>query len=308
MYDVIIIGGGPAGMTAGIYSSRRGLKTLIISSDIGGQITKTSEVENYPGFDLVTGIDLANNFFIQAKKFGCEFDFTSVKEIKEEKPSGFSIITPTKTYEAKSIILAFGKKPRELSVPGEEEFKGRGVSYCATCDAPFFKGKDVAVVGGGNSALNAAIITSKVANQVYLIHRRDQFSAEAALIEKITQTKNIKTILNNEVTEITGEKRVSEITLKNDKKIKVDGVLVEVGFVIDRGLIKDFVKLDKLNQVVVNNLQETSKPGIFAAGDLTQTPYKQVVIAAGEGAKAALSCFDYLQQKEGKRGIKADWH
>lgn len=307
MYDVVIIGGGPAGLTAALYSSRRGMKTLVISRDIGGQIARTNEIENYPGLDQVTGADLGLSFFKQAKKFGAEVIFDEVKKIKKGTKE-FKIEALRGKYNTKTIILAFGKKPRELNVPGEEKLKGKGVSYCATCDAPFFKDKNVAVIGGGNSALEAALLSSPIAKQVYLIHRGDKFRGEEILIEKANKTKNIEIILNDEITEIKGDNKVEEIILTNDRRIAVDGIIVEVGFIIDRSLVLDLVKLDKNNQVEIDTFQATSVPGIFAAGDLTTTPYKQIIIAAAEGAKAALSAHDYVQKISGKKGVVADWH
>lgn len=307
MFDVIIIGGGPSGLTAAIYCSRRGLKTLVVSRDIGGQITKTNEIENYPGFDHISGVELSKKFFEQAKKFGAEFIFDEVKEIKKNGES-FDVSMRRKTYQTKTIILAFGKKPRELGVPGEEELKGRGVSYCATCDAPFFKNKVLTIVGGGNSALDAAVISSEIAKQVNIIHRGSEFKGEEILINKIKSASNIKIIMNDEIIEITGKERVETVKLKSGQEIPTDGVIVEVGYIIDRSLVSGLVELDKLNQVVTDKSQATSVPGIFASGDLTETPYKQIVISAGEGAKAALSAFDYIQKLSGKKGIAADWH
>ena len=307
IYDVIIIGGGPAGLTAAIYSARRALKTLVLSTDIGGQISKSTAVENYPGIDLISGMDLSMAFFNQAKKFGAEIHFEEVKSIKNEKEV-FEVKTLSKTHFCKSIILAFGKKPRELAVNGEEELKGKGVTYCATCDAPFFKDKTVAVVGGGNSAIDAAILSANYASKVYLLHRGPEFRAEQILIDKIMKIPKIEILMETEIKSINGKEKVESISLSNNKVIEVDGVIVEVGFTVDRSLIADLVKIDDKNQVVTDSLQRTSVPGIFAAGDLTETPYKQVVISAGEAAKAALACFDYIQKSEGKKGIIADWH
>jgi thioredoxin reductase (NADPH) len=306
MYDVIIIGGGPAGLTAGIYCSRRGLATLLITKDIGGQITRTGEIENYPGLEKVSGTELAKKLFDQAKKFGTEILFDEAKEIKKDKK--FTVKTIREIYQAKSIILAFGKKPRELNVPGEENLKGRGVTYCATCDAPFFKDKNVCVVGGGNSALEATIVSAAVAKKVYLIYRGNEFRGEEALLQQVKGLKNIEILMNEEVSEIIGEAKVESVKLKSGKNLATDGVIVEIGFIIDRSLIQGLVDMDQINQVIVDGRQSTSIEGIFAAGDLTQTPVKQIVVSAGEGAKAALSCFDYIQRLEGKKGILADWH
>lgn len=305
MYDVVIIGGGPAGLTAAIYASRRALKALILSRDLGGQAARTYDIENYPGLPKISGIDLTKTMKIQAENFGAEFKYEEVKQIKKLK-SDFSIQTINHKYRAKSIILAFGKQPRELKIKGEEEFKGRGVSYCATCDAPFYKNKTIIIVGGGNSALDAAILTSKIAKKVYLVHR-SQFSAEQVLIDKANKLKNIEVIMPDNLIEIKGDKVVKSAILESGKEIATDGVMVEIGYVVDRSLIKDFIKTNDNNQIEVNNIQETSKKGVFAAGDLTITPYKQIVIATGEGAKAALSCYDYIQRIEGKKGIIGDW-
>jgi thioredoxin reductase (NADPH) len=283
------------------------MKTLVISKDIGGQITRTNEIENYPGFDHITGAQLGMNLFSQVKKFGGKIIFDEAKKI-EKHNNEFFVSTIKDKFETKSIILAFGKKPRELGVPGEEKLKGKGVSYCATCDAPFFKDKIVTIIGGGNSALDAALITSPIAKKVFLVHRGDQFRGEDILIKKAEEAKNIEIILNNEIAEIIGKEKVEEVILKDGKHLQTDGIIIEVGFYIDRSLVIDLLKLDKNSQVEINSNQETSMPGIFAAGDLTTTPYKQIIIAAAEGAKAALTAFDYVQKLSGKKGVVADWH
>ncbi len=307
MYDVIIIGAGPAGLTAAIYAARRAMKTLVLSVDIGGQVTKTYDIENYPGFNLISGFELATKFKEQAEKFEAKIILEETKKIRVLK-NGFSIKTNKDTYQARIVILAFGKKPRELGVPGEEKFKGRGVTYCATCDAPFFKNKTVVVVGGGNSALDAALLASKISKKVYLVHRREQFRGEQYLVDQIKKAKNIELVVKAGVREIKGEKTVESIILNGDREIKTDGVMIEVGYMVDRSLVDGLVELDSKNQIRVSAHQETSVPGIFAAGDLTPTPFKQIIISAGEGAKAALAAFDYLQKLEGKQGIIADWH
>lgn len=309
MYDVIIIGGGPAGLTAAIYASRRALKTLVLSADIGGQAVKTFDIENYPGFISITGPELALKFKEQAEKTGAQILVQPVNKLNVNSDGTFSVQTREAAYQSKSIILAFGKKPRHLEVPGEEEFQGRGVTYCATCDAPFFRNKTVVVVGGGNSALDAAILCAKIAAKVYLIHRREDFRAEQHLIDQVDAAPNIEKVLNSEIANINGAGVVKSITLKDGRNIATDGVIVEVGYVVDRALVQDLLDLDEQNQVVVDPVhQTTTVPGIFAAGDLTPTPYKQIIISCGEGAKAALSAFDYLQKITGRRGITADWH
>lgn len=305
IYDVIIIGGGPAGLTAAIYASRRSLKTLVLTRDIGGQAAKTFDIENYPGIVHTTGPALAATMKEQAENFGTEIKFEEVKKI-EIKGKSFSVAANGSQYESKTIIIASGKKPRELDVPGEEEFKGRGVTYCATCDAPFFRNKTVTVVGGGNSALDAALLCAEIAEKVYIVHR-SEFSGEGVMIEKVKKSKNIEIILSDEITSISGDGVVKSIKLKSGREINTAGVIVEVGYVIDTSLFSDLVKINEKNQIITDLSQNTSVPGIFAVGDLTEAPYKQIVIAAGEGAKAALSAYDYIMKEEGKKGILGDW-
>jgi len=315
-YDVIIVGGAAAGLTAGIYAARRRMKTLILTKDIGGQASITPSVENYPGFFEVPGFELMQKFQEQAEKSGAEIIFEEVTGIKEKNES-FFIKTQTNEYQAKTVILAFGKTPRSLNIPGEKEFLGKGVSYCATCDLPLFKDKIVAVIGGGNSALDSALYGSEVAKKVYLIHRRDKFRGFEYMVEKVKEKKNVEFILNSIVKEIKGKKFVNSIVVQNvltnkEKEIGVDGVFIEVGYETKVDFIKDLVKLDKNNQIVINKNCETFypnsnkiHPGIFAAGDLTDTSFKQIVTSAGEGAKAALQAYNYIHGIEVP--ITADW-
>lgn len=300
IYDVIIIGGGPAGITAAIYTSRQLLKTLVITREVGGQVVKTPDIENYPGFDLVSGPELANKFINQAKKFGSEIIFDEVTKI-EEKENKFQVFGQKDTYQSHSLILAFGKVPRRLNIPGEKEFKGKGVSYCATCDAPFFKGKTVVVNGGGNSAFDAVLLLSKIAQKVYLIHRRDEFTAEEIRVKKINSLKNVEIITKATVSEIKGTTNVEAVVYSKDNKkaeLKADGVFVEIGYIVEDGLIRNFVDMDEKNQIIVKKDHSTSRPGVFAAGDLTNSYYKQIVISAGEGAIAAISVAKYLDNKQ----------
>lgn len=305
MFDTIIIGGGPAGLTAAIYAARRSLNTLLLTRDLGGQAAKTFDIENYPGIVHTTGIDLAQTMKAQAESFGAKILFEETKKLIPENV-GFSVETTNNKYQTKTIIVAFGKQPRDLDVPGEEQFKGHGVSYCATCDAPFYRDKSVIVAGGGNSALDGAILTSKIAKQVYLIHN-SRLTGDQNMINKISETPNIEIILEDKIVEIKGDSVVRSVVLESGKKLAVDGVLVEIGYVVDRTLVQDLLKINEKNQVIISNSQETSVPGIFAAGDLTITPYKQIVIAAAEGAKAALSAYEYIQKNSGKKGIAGDW-
>ncbi|MDP2684743.1 MAG: thioredoxin-disulfide reductase [bacterium] len=298
-YDVIIVGGAAAGLTAAIYTTRRALKTLVITQDIGGQAATTPDIENYPGYDMIDGMALMGKFKDQAEKYGTEFVYEEVKEVIKDGEV-VKVKTNTKEFEGRAVILAFGLTHRHLGVPGEEVFGGKGVSYCATCDAPLFKQKDVAVVGGGNSAMDAAILLSKIAKQVYLVHRRDQFRGEQVLIDRINETKNIEIIYNSKVKEIQGETLVNKLVVTNIKdeskirEIELQGVFVEIGFQVKGDLVKNLVDVDATNQIIVDKNNETSEPGIFAAGDVTDIAYKQIIISAGEGAKAALQAYKYL--------------
>jgi len=316
IYDVVIIGGGAAGLTAGLYASRRALKTLMITPDIGGQAATTNEIENYPGVGLVTGPELMNTFKEQATKFGTEIKYaevTGISKAQDEKNLPlFTIATNVEKFQAYSVILAYGLAHRHLGVPGEKEFGAKGVSYCATCDAPLFKNKTVAVVGGGNSAVDAALLLSKLCIKVYLIHRQESFKAEAVLVEQLKQP-NIELVLNSETKEIKGDTKVTSIIVNdvNDKskirEIEVGGIFVEVGFVVNSSIIEGLVELDARKQIKISPDAETSQPGIFAAGDITTISFKQIVISAGWGATAALKAYEYLQKVRGFRGVNIDW-
>jgi thioredoxin reductase len=281
------------------------MKALLLTRDIGGQAAKTFDIENYPGIIHTTGPELANTMKKQAETFGAEIKYEEVKSV-EISNEEHSVKTTKETYQAKAIIIASGKKPREIGVPGEEEFKGRGVTYCATCDAPFFRNKTVVVAGGGNSAMDAAILCSEIAKKVYIIHR-SEFSGEQVMIDKVREIGNIEILLKDEIASIQGETVVKSVKLKSGREIETDGVMVEIGYTIDSSLFADIVKMNEKNQIITDQSQNTSQEGVFAAGDLTVSPYKQIVISAGEGAKAALSAYDYIMKKEGKKGVIGDW-
>jgi len=312
-YDVVIVGAGAAGLTAAIYTARRALKTLIVSKDVGGQAALTTEIENYPGVGLIDGFDLMNKFLEDAKKFGAELKSGEVKEIEKKGEGEFVVRTTVGDFKAAAVILAFGLTPRDLGVPGEEEFKGKGVSSCATCDGPLYKGKVVAVVGGGNSALDAAEYLSRIAKKVYLIHRRDQFRGDEILVERVKSKDNIELVLNSQVKEIKGDERVKSIVVvgvndeSKEREIEVDGIFVEIGHMAKTKWLGDLVEYDERGQIKVNKNCETKTPGLFAAGDVTDIEYKQIIISGGEGAKAALQAYKYLQQTKGIKGAGIDW-
>jgi len=305
MYDVIIVGAGPAGLTAAIYTSRRKMKTLVLSKGLSDQVSETPHIENYPGFLKIEGFKLLQKFEEQVRDFGVEIIFEEVVEIKSRGKSFIVKTVTKKSYEAKVLILAFGKIPRTLEIPGEKEFTGKGVSYCATCDAPLYKNKTVAVIGGGNAALDATLLLSKIAKKVYLVHRRDEFRGFESEIDKVKKRKNIELVLSHVAVEFKGNKVIKSIIIESKKtgkknEIKVDGAFVEIGSIVKTDFVKDLVKLDKNGYIIVNKNCETSHPGVFACGDVDNTPFKQIVVAAGEGAAAGLMAYNYLH------GIKAE--
>ncbi len=299
MYDTIIIGGGPAGLSAAIYTGRKKLKTAVVTIDVGGQVNLTSHIENYPGVEKVPGMELVQKFQIQATKFGAEFIFGKVSKL-EKVEGGFELTMGNEEkHQTKSVILAFGKVPRMLDVPGEDKFMGRGVSTCATCDGPLFKDKNVVVIGGGNSAVEAALDLSNHAQKVYLVHRRDEFRADETTVEKLKIHPKIELVLKSVLTEIHGDKVLTSVTVetiesKETRELDVDGVFLEIGSIVDSTFVKELVKTNDKNEIVIDCLGKTSQEGIFAAGDVTDTPHKQAIIAAGDGARAALEAYAFV--------------
>ena len=307
-YDVLIVGGGPAGLSAAIYSSRQGFKTGIITIDIGGQLTLTPMIENYPGVSATSGFKLVGVMMEQVTSFGAELIYDEAIGV-EEVDEGFRVKTRGgKTYEGKALILAFGKKPRKLKALNEERFVGRGVSYCAVCDAPFYKNKRLLVVGWGEPALEAVSILKRYDNEVLVAHesrRSDDFA------EKLRELE-VEFIQGVRVEEIRGRDFVEEVVLKDlktgeEKILKVNGIFVELGYVTETDWIKGFVETDEKGEIIVDELGRTSREGVFAAGDVTDFPYKQAVIAAAQGAIAALSASNYLRRIMGKSEIRSDW-
>jgi len=307
MYDLIIIGGGPAGITAGIYGARQNLKTLLITKEFGGQIArKTVPVENYPGFSEISGADLLQRFKVHLEKFKIDTKKEIVVRVRKTNEN-FKILTENKKeYQSKAVIVASGVDPRPLKVPGEREFIGKGVSYCTTCDGPLFKRKSVAVIGGGNAGFEAALFLAGFAKKIYILEYGSAVKAFEANQEKAKKTGKIEVITNALLKEIRGDKFVNSVVyqdlkLKEKKSIDVEGVFVEIGSRPATSFIKDLVKFDhlinKLDEIEINlRTCETTMPGLFAAGDASDVEYKQVVIAAGEGAKAALSAYRYLKK------------
>ncbi len=307
MYNIIIIGSGPAGMTAGIYAARREMKALIIGKELGGQMVWASEIENYPGFKKINSFELINKMQEQVKHLGVEMKTNQVKKITKQDDV-FAIHTNRGKLEAQTVILALGLKPRRLAVPGEKELTGKGVSYCAICDSPFYKNKIVAVAGGGNSALDAAEVLSKIAKKVYLIHRREEFRGFEILIDEVKNKNNVEFILNSEVKEIIGtsigsaQAKLEKIKVFNNKtkqesELAVDGLFIEIGRIAQTDLVADLVKRDERNQIIVDEKCQTNLAGMFAAGDVTPVEFKQITIACGQGTIAALAAYQYIQMK-----------
>jgi len=316
-YDVLVVGGASAGLTAAMYASRQSLKTLVITKDIGGQALLTNAIENYPPFEHIGGFELMQKFEQQARNFGAEFAYEEVLSITHHEGGGFMIKTNNKDkeYSGYVLILAFGKTPRDLNVKGEKELNGRGVSYCAVCDGPFFKNKKVAIVGPGDPALEAALYLKELASQLYIIHSTDKPVGSEESIDLLQNTDNnhkISFISNSIVKSINGNSKVESLSLYNSKtksesKLDVDGIFVEMGYVARTDIVKDLVKLNDNKEIIVDKHCGTSAKGIFAAGDVTDVPYKQAIISAGQGAIAALSAYNYIQRLKGKPAIKADW-
>lgn len=310
LYDVLIVGGGAAGLTAAIYTCRKKLRTAVISMDIGGQTNLTNHIENYPGVDPMPGPQLMKKFEENARSFGAEIIFGKVIKVDKLQNNNFVItLANEEKYECKALILGYGKVPKSLGIPGEEKFFGRGVSTCATCDAPLYKNKIAAVIGGGNSALEAVEELARIAKKVYLIHRRDSFRADEVTVEKVKKMKNVEFVLNSGSKEIKGEKFVKSIIVENllSKELKefdVNGVFTEIGYVVDTEMVKNLVKRNEKNEIITDERTNTSCPGLFACGDITQVAYKQTVISAGEGAKAGLESYRYLT---GGKGVLIDW-
>ena len=296
MYDVIIIGAGPAGITAAIYAVRKRIESLIITRDIGGQTALSGDVENYTGYQFITGPELVLKFEEHLRKFNIALkENEAVREIVKAGGT-IQVKTDKGLYEAKSIIIASGKRSRELNVPGEKEFKNKGLTYCATCDGPLFSRKDVAIIGGGNSALDAALQLMRIANKVYIINIAPELTGDAVMREAVQGSDKVSIFNNTKVEEVLGDRMVSAIRIKREDKenlLSVQGVFVEIGLIPNSDFIPGINK-NNSGEIIVNSRNETNIPGIFAAGDVTDVPEKQIVIAAGEGAKAALGVFKYL--------------
>ncbi len=286
-YDCVIIGGGIAGLTSALYAARGGLKTLVIeSTQYGGQIVNSLDVENYPGFLSISGYDLISNIKEQVKKYNVEFLEEEVTDLKKNK-----VITNQREIEFKTAIIASGLKRRTLGL--EDDYIGKGVSYCATCDGAFFKNKKVAVVGGGNTALEDVLYLSNIASTVYLIHRRDTFRADASVISKITKKDNVEFVLNKQIKSINGDGVLESITLDDDTVLNLDGLFIAIGFSSEVNYLHDLIELDEEGFIKSDNTC-TNIPNIFVAGDVRTKEVRQLITAASDGAIAATNCINYI--------------
>ena len=301
MYDVIVVGAGPAGLTAAIYLRRAEKKVLVLEAkSYGGQIINTLDIENYPGLFHVSGFDFADKLYNQAKELGVEFKFEKVIEVKNGKVK--TVITTKNKYKCKAVILATGSDNRKLSLDNEDNLIGRGISYCATCDGAFYKGKKVAVVGGGNTAIDDALYLSDIVDKLYLIHRRDEFRADDKEVKLLKNKNNVEFILNSNIIKLYASDHLTSIDVKNIngevKNIKVDGLFVAIGRIPENENFKNLVKVNNSGYIVSKDNCHTNKSGIFVAGDNREKEVRQLVTATSDGAIAAIEAVKYIRNKE----------
>jgi NADH-dependent peroxiredoxin subunit F len=299
IYAVLIVGAGPAGLTAAVYCARKMLNTMVISENIGGQALESWAIENYMGYRMISGEDLMKKFEEHVRTLNIRLELDKVVAITREEDIFVVKTMSDNMIRARALILTQGNRPKKLGVANEEQYLGRGLSICSTCDGPLYKGKQVAVVGGGNSALQTAVEMSEIAKSVALIVR-STIRADPVYVEKLNQKKNITVHKNTQISALHGDKFLSGITLKDDKgaeqKIDVDGVFIEIGWLPNTDMVEGLVNLNEKKEIIVDINGRTSVPGIFAAGDVTDVKSKQIIIAAGDGAKAALEAFEYLMK------------
>ena len=299
IFDFVSIGGGPASYNASLYAKRKGLNVLIIAKKPGGQLLNTSSVDNYLGFKELSGEALYEQFHEHVKTLDIgEINDQNVIHIDKNKDVFYLSLEDGSVVKSKTILIATGSNPRKLGVKGEVEFSNAGVAYCAICDAPLFKGKDVIIAGGGNSAVEAAIDVAKIAKHVTLVHR-SQLRADKILVDKMNEQANIKVYLESQILEIEGDTKMRSIRVLDKQsntefRLEADGIFIEIGNIPNSDLVKNLVELNDRNEIIVNHKQETSLEGCYSAGDVTNTPYKQIIIATAEGAKAALAANEYI--------------
>ncbi len=300
-FDVAVLGGGPAGLTAGIYLSRAKVKTIVLNEGtVGGQTVLTHEIANYPGIDSINGFQLARTMKNQAIKFGCEvrgnLKITKVELDGEQKKI---VVNDKEIYTAKAVIIASGGKSRTLNVPGEDKFKGMGISYCATCDGDFFTGKDIIVVGGGNSALEEAVALTKYAKSVTIVHQFDNFQAFPHAVKEAQNNEKIKFIMECEIAEFIGDEQLEKVKIENQRtkeisEMEIDGVFILIGYVPNTEKFDGIVNLNERKEIVTDKDLRTNIPGVFAAGDSIEKKYRQITTAVADGTIAALNSIEYI--------------
>ena len=314
-HEAIVVGAGMAGLTAALYLARQGVDVLVISMDLGGQLMQATVIENYPGIEAIKGPELAMRVEKQAKTFGAKFRYGE-RVVKIERLEDGTFLLEThrgKRYLAETVILAFGKTPKRMNVPGEDEYDGRGVSYCTICDGPLFRGKNTVVVGVGDQGLEAVALLAGLCPKVYYVTPTKLFGDEE-LIARIASAPNVEVLEEHEPVRVLGDgRKVTGLVVRNKKTgeertLQVEGIFVELGYEARTEFVKHLVDLNENGEIITGKLGETRTPGLFAAGDVTDIPFKQAVISAGDGAKAALAAFNYLQRRRGRNVmIKGDW-
>ena len=309
-FEIVIVGAGPAGLSAGIYVARQNVSCLIISKDLGGQMNLIPRLENYPGAIMTSGQILAKTLETQYLSFKGEIVYDTVEKI-DEFEGGFKIKTTRSEYAAKSVVLAPGKVPNMLGLENESEYFNKGIHYCTKCDAPFYQGRITASVGVGNYLLESGLLLSRMASKMYLILRGAKLAGDKDLVAAIENNKNIEIVTQSSVKAISGNSVLQQITIVDssgaEKVLDVDALFIEMGSKINLDYVKHLVKINTKGEIEIESGGMTSHPAIFAAGDATTIPYKQIIVACGDGSNAGLSAFNYLEKLKGKPGVRADW-
>ena len=309
-FEIVIVGAGPAGLSAGIYVARQNVSCLIISKDLGGQMNLIPRLENYPGAIMTSGQILAKTLETQYLSFKGEIVYDTVEKI-DESEGGFKIKTTRSEYAAKSVVLAPGKVPNMLGLENESEYFNKGIHYCTKCDAPFYQGRITASVGVGNYLLESGLLLSRMASKMYLILRGAKLAGDKDLVAAIENNKNIEIVTQSSVKAISGNSVLQQITIVDssgaEKVLDVDALFIEMGSKINLDYVKHLVKINTKGEIEIESGGMTSHPAIFAAGDATTIPYKQIIVACGDGSNAGLSAFNYLEKLKGKPGVRADW-
>jgi len=309
-FEIVIVGAGPAGLTAGIYVARQNVSCLIISKDLGGQMNLIPRLENYPGAIMTRGQILAKTLETQYLSFKGEIVYDTIEKI-DESEGGFKIKTTRSEYSAKSVVLAPGKVPNMLGLENESDYFNKGIHYCTKCDAPFYQGRTTASVGVGNYLLESGLLLSRMASKMYLILRGAKLAGDKDLVAAIENNKNIEIVTQSSVKAISGNSVLQQITIVDssgsEKVLDVDALFIEMGSKINLDYVKHLVKINTKGEIDIESGGMTSHPAIFAAGDATTIPYKQIIVACGDGSNAGLSAFNYLEKLKGKPGVRADW-